>query len=1133
MRKILVILICLFSFNGFSQVNENFNDGNFTSNPVWTGQTAYFHINTQQQLQTLISSVSDTIYLTTASHYSLNASWEFYIQLNFDPSSGNQLRIYLQSDKENLQSNLNGYFLQVGESGTSDSYDLYEQTGNTISKIIDGAPRPRTYTDTLQALIKITRDEKGDWELFTNTDSSGYQSEGTTTDLTYVSSSYFGVLAKYTSSRSDKFIFDDLHIHILSPDTIPPKLISVMVSDSLHLDLHFNEHIDSASALNNFNFFIDHNIGNPVIAERDPVTKNSIHLTLPQKLMDGDYLITCNNIQDTTGNISTIDSAHFYYQAPFILKRNDIIINEIFADPSPHVELPEAEFIELYNKRNKIISLKGWKYTDGSSTYTFGDKVIYPDEYLILCAANDTGQFKIFGKTWGINPFPSLNNTSDSLVLKNENDSVIFQVHYSDKWYRDDHKKSGGWSLEMIDPFTVCQNVTNWSAARDSSGGTPGKVNSIYNPNTDTNSLRIDTIWINHTLINIRFNKSLEETSAKNISFKVYDSTGTEINYILKIAHVDSPYYHLFEIYVQEIFKPGTYTIQTNPLYACNSNAFSVSAVFVINPQPVVHYPLIINEIFADPSPQVALPAAEFIELYNYSDSLVNMNGIMYSDPSTSYTFKNDSIFPHEHLIITSKEDSAGYSKYGRVIAIDPFPSLNNSFDILKLTHNENEIDQVSFSDQWYKDPDKKEGGWTLELIDPGARCKGVFNWAASIDSTGGTPGKVNSVYKTASDTAEFLLSKIEVIDSVTLRIYFSKILNIETANITDNYSLTPSSISIVNIQPEPPEYKTVLINLSAALTKGLLYTLKIKNIQDCNEDTLIETKLNFIDALTITSKDLLINEVLFNPKPDGVDFVEVYNNSSKIIDLGKLYIANTKDGDTLNMIKKISADQKLVFPGKYLLLSVNSDMVQQQYFTQDPGAFIQVAAMPSYNDDEGCVVLLRHDSLRIDQFHYNDDMHFALLEDPEGYSLERKKISATEPAANNWASASSTCGGATPGYKNSQADDSSNPENKNVIIDPGIFSPDNNGHDDYLHIYYHFTKSELKGSISIYNHEGILIRKLVKGELLGVSGEYVWDGLDERQQKSSTGIYIIYFEAFDIEGNTYKYKKPCVLVAF
>ncbi|MCC6692931.1 MAG: hypothetical protein IT253_06005, partial [Chitinophagaceae bacterium] len=40
----------------------------------------------------------------------------------------------------------------------------------------------------------------------------------------------------------------------------------------------------------------------------------------------------------------------------------------------------------------------------------------------------------------------------------------------------------------------------------------------------------------------------------------------------------------------------------------------------------------------------------------------------------------------------------------------------------------------------------------------------------------------------------------------------------------------------------------------------------------------------------------------------------------------------------------------------------------------------------------------------------------------------------------------------------------------------------------------------------------------------------YRWDGLGEKQQKLSSGIYIIYTEVFNLQGKTKKFKNVIVL---
>ncbi|HBQ58873.1 MAG TPA: hypothetical protein DD671_04420, partial [Balneolaceae bacterium] len=116
-------------------LNENFEDGDFTANPVWTGDTGEFIIlddsgNNLLQLNDTDASNSST-QLRTASAAAYGG-WEFYLQMDFNPSSSNYADVYLISDQEDLLDDHNGYFVRIG--GTADEVSLFRQDGAAATK---------------------------------------------------------------------------------------------------------------------------------------------------------------------------------------------------------------------------------------------------------------------------------------------------------------------------------------------------------------------------------------------------------------------------------------------------------------------------------------------------------------------------------------------------------------------------------------------------------------------------------------------------------------------------------------------------------------------------------------------------------------------------------------------------------------------------------------------------------------------------------------------------------------------------------------------------------------------------------------------------------------------------------------
>ena len=64
MRHFLSFVFIITFSQLFSQISDDFSDGNFTANPVWSGTTGDYQINGSFQLQ-LNNSIAATSYLSS------------------------------------------------------------------------------------------------------------------------------------------------------------------------------------------------------------------------------------------------------------------------------------------------------------------------------------------------------------------------------------------------------------------------------------------------------------------------------------------------------------------------------------------------------------------------------------------------------------------------------------------------------------------------------------------------------------------------------------------------------------------------------------------------------------------------------------------------------------------------------------------------------------------------------------------------------------------------------------------------------------------------------------------------------------------------------------------------------------
>ena len=69
--------------------------------------------------------------------------------------------------------------------------------------------------------------------------------------------------------------------------------------------------------------------------------------------------------------------------------RYDVVIDEIMADPTPQIGLPNNEWIELKNTTTVPINLQNWRIGDaGGQSGPMPNFTLQPDSFVIVCTGS-------------------------------------------------------------------------------------------------------------------------------------------------------------------------------------------------------------------------------------------------------------------------------------------------------------------------------------------------------------------------------------------------------------------------------------------------------------------------------------------------------------------------------------------------------------------------------------------------------------------------------------------------------------------------------------------------------------------------------------------------------------------------
>ena len=429
----------------------------------------------------------------------------------------------------------------------------------------------------------------------------------------------------------------------------------------------------------------------------------------------------------------------------------DILINEFMPDPSPSVGLPNAEYIELYNRSAKNIDLKGFRLINGSVETVLPTFVLKSKNFVTLYTQKSNIHFGIYGDTLPVPKLISISNPGDTFYLKSPNGIIIDAASFDVSFYQNSKKSDGGWSLERINPNAPCL-TQNWIASNDLKGGTPSKLNSVQKLNDVPISPQVLGFYLkdDNTVVVI-FDKTLDRKLAVDPPQYLIDK-----NLKINDLKVFEPMFDKVEISFNLAFKKNEIynLVVKNTLKDCQQTPLSKNDTIVIQlPEKPLKNDVIINEILLNPE----TGGARFIELYNRSEKVIDIANMKIADlkrGDVKPISSNFLLFPRKYVVLTDNpfyiQTRYNVKNYRKTILKNRLPSWADiSGTIVIYTFEGSKeimIDSFTYLKAFHNPLLANTEGVSLERIFTEKPSTAAANWQSAAASVGyATPAYQNS----------------------------------------------------------------------------------------------------------------------------------------------------------------------------------------------------------------------------------------------------------------------------------------------------------------------------------------------------------------------------------------------------
>ena len=540
-----------------------------------------------------------------------------------------------------------------------------------------------------------------------------------------------------------------------------------------------------------------------------------------------------------------------------------------------------------------------------------------------------------------------------------------------------------------------------------------------------------------------------------------------------------------------------------------------ISILFLIFIQ-FINSQIVITEVMFDTAGNESHD--EFVEIYNNTDTTIDLSGWMLSDDAETdilikYNGFDDMILqPNQYCIIMDSSYDLNSTYYESLIPDSVLRIIINdgSFGQYGLSNSYDETvtlydnDSVVVSSYTYLND--QDAGFSDERVN-------FFenNWGNSkiLD---GTPGFKNSVSYYDNDLE---LTLVNIPDNIQINTDFQ--INLKVRNLGLNtidgfrcnsylneeihnfYNYTPSILSNDSVE------FSLTFNISKSGTDSITF-----NLETNLDDFLLNNEIIAKFYIPHNQRSIVLNEFMKYPDDSQCEWVEVVNISENSLNLGDFSITDS------------NKDILIPFPGIVLqpndfFVIAENDLIYDFFNVISEKIYVN-GSLPALNNNTDCIYILDKLNSTVDSILYSE------FDDDYGISIEKINPEFNSSMLSNWVYSVST---ATPTVKNSVFQDPYDDNNSNNFsLYPKTVTPNDDGNNDNLIISYDFDSAYIYLTIKIYNIKGQQVAIPANSLYTSSKNDYAWNCKDNKGITVNTGAYVCFLNVKNSDGKIIRLKE-------